>query len=1280
MATILLQAAGAALGGVFGPFGAAIGRAAGALAGSAIDRTLINGTATISGRRLADARISGAEEGAAIPRVYGTMRVGGTLIWATRFEEEVLTERSGGKAGGARVESFSYYGNFAFGICEGPIAGVRRVWVDGRELDLTTVEMRLYRGTATQGPDPLIEAKQGTGAAPAYRNLAYAVFERLPLDGYGNRVPLVQFEVMRVTGRLERQIRAVTMIPGSSEYGYDPAIVSDVPEPGTRRLINRNVLHGVSDWSASLDELQALCPNLERVALVVSWFGTDLRAGHCRIRPGVETATRTGASKAWSVSGIARGAAHRVSDSDGAPAYGGTPSDDSVVAAIADLKARGLKVYLYPFVMMDVAAGNSLPNPYGGTGQPAYPWRGRISCHPAPGETGTADRTAAARLQVEDFCGTIGPGDFVVSAASVRATGADEGFRRLVLHYAHLAAVAGGVDGFIIGSEMRGLTRVRDDDGRFPFVEALMALADDVRGIVGPGTALTYAADWSEYAGYQPAGEEGVLLFNLDPLWAHAAIDAVGIDNYLPLADWRDADRGTGNPDGFLHAEDGAAMGRQILAGEYYDWYYKTSADRTNRIRTPITDGLAGKPWVFRAKDIPGWWANPHYGRGPAGEDESPSPWIPGSKPVWFTEIGCPAIDKGANQPNVFTDPKSSESFVPHFSSGARADAMQRRFLEAALGFWQGDEAPAGCVDPDHVFVWTWDARPAPAFPDDTALWSDGANWRTGHWLNGRLGTGTAADVIAAILADHGFSRGEVTRVAGDLGGYVQAALASARDMLEPLMAALSIDAVDRAGRLALRSPLALAEPPLALAVLAETEGEALVEATRTHGGDDASAAVIDHLDAARDHEQATTRAVAPAPDNARVLRLSLPAVLHEDAAGGAVEDALRLHQLARTHIRCSLSPDRIALEAGDLVRLSDGPAGPFIVTRIEEGARRVVEARAFQPASGRAKRPAAPPARPRRGAARGYAPVVHLLDLPHLSGAVTDSARIAVFARPWRTTIVSASPLTEGYRRRVVLRRPARIGRLVEALGPGASGRFDHGQAIELDLYQGAVSSADRMAVLNGDNRLAIRAGNGAFEVVGFLGAEEVAAGRFRLTGLLRGLSGTEDAMRAGAAPGAEIVVLDNAVQALGIEPEEAGQPLNWIVQAHGGAGPPTGPFAFAGGLRALTPLSPVHLRAQRTAGGDIALGWIRRARIDADHWLDGDIALDEPVEAYRVEVLDGTAVKRSFEVPASSAVYTMAQELADFGDARTSLTFRVRQRGAKVALGLPAVATCLL
>src|SRR5690606_39035194 len=140
---------------------------------------------------------------------------------------------------------------------------------------------------------------------------------------------------------------------------------------------------------------------------VVGWFGDDLRCGHCTVRPKVEIANKVTAPNAWMVHGLTRGTAAVVTTALGRPAYGGTPSDDSIARAIRDLKRRGMSVVFYPFLFMDIPSGNALPGPWtGGVGQPAYPWRGRITCDPAPGRPGTVDQTAAAASQVAAFFGT----------------------------------------------------------------------------------------------------------------------------------------------------------------------------------------------------------------------------------------------------------------------------------------------------------------------------------------------------------------------------------------------------------------------------------------------------------------------------------------------------------------------------------------------------------------------------------------------------------------------------------------------------------------------------------------------------------------------------------------------------------------------------------------------------------------------------------------------------------------------------------------------------------
>nr|WP_230531856.1 hypothetical protein [Microvirga roseola] len=327
MATLVLQTVGSVVGGMIaGPFGAMAGRALGGLAGAAIDKALLGGSETkhVEGPRLKEIDGLTSTEGAPIPRVYGRARIGGQLIWATRLKEVASAERSGSQGGKGTggpktvTTTYSYFANLAVGLCEGRIAHVRRVWADGREVDLSTVTMRVHKGSETQDPDPLIVAKEGAADAPAYRGLACVVFERLPLADFGNRVPQFAFEVLRPVGGLSR------VIPGASEFGYDTLPVTQMLDLGRTVPENRHQWQRRTDVAASHDALEALCPNLKRVSLVVSWFGDDLRAGSCRIEPRVDVTAKTTDGAAWSVAGVTREEAKPVSLVKGSPAYGGT--------------------------------------------------------------------------------------------------------------------------------------------------------------------------------------------------------------------------------------------------------------------------------------------------------------------------------------------------------------------------------------------------------------------------------------------------------------------------------------------------------------------------------------------------------------------------------------------------------------------------------------------------------------------------------------------------------------------------------------------------------------------------------------------------------------------------------------------------------------------------------------------------------------------------------------------------------------------------------------------
>ncbi len=245
MATLILSTAGAAVGTALGgPIGGVVGRALGAAAGGAIDGALLGGRAGprhVEGPRLADVAGLTSTEGDPVPRVYGRARIGGTLIWATRPLEVANTtvERagSGAKGGGGQKTvrtAYAYFANLAVGLCEGEIACVRRIWADGRELDQTGLTLRVHRGGADQAPDPLVVAKEGAENAPAYRGLAYVVFEGLPLADFGNRIPQFAFEVVRPVNGLAPLVRAIDLIRGRASSGWTPPSSRSISASGGR--------------------------------------------------------------------------------------------------------------------------------------------------------------------------------------------------------------------------------------------------------------------------------------------------------------------------------------------------------------------------------------------------------------------------------------------------------------------------------------------------------------------------------------------------------------------------------------------------------------------------------------------------------------------------------------------------------------------------------------------------------------------------------------------------------------------------------------------------------------------------------------------------------------------------------------------------------------------------------------------------------------------------------------------------------------------------------------
>jgi hypothetical protein len=485
-------------------------------------------------------------------------------------------------------------------------------------------------------------------------------------------------------------IGGVHLLPATGEFAYDT-----LPHTGARPSEPQQALNTFyapggtkTDCSFAIDQLQAAHPECTTVSVVCAWFGDSLDASSCRIYPStnyIGGSFQKGAAGSyspdiWRVSGLNQGSSGLIplpNASDGSAVYGGTPSDPSIVRCIRDLKARGFKVLFYPFILM-TAAG--------------YPWRGRITYGP--------DASAAATNAVNAFLGSASRMAFAPDPVNLTVaysgSPTDYSYRRMILHYAWLCAVAGGVDLFLIGSELRGLELLRgpawtkagttDASGYalwdYPFVAGLGALAADVRAIfdsqgltrstVSPSNLIAYSADWSDWMGFQHPDQNGQWP-HLDVLWANPNIDVVGLDNYLPLSDWTTGDGGLDAASWLAPAPSGAwppspttmnglglsgpptpyslaYLKGNIEGGEKFNWWYANGTNAGRGLDPNGSDLIVSEPQgdrltqsrsafyagqeILANKQFRWWWKNVHQAIYDSGDGQG---WIPhGPQTQWF--------------------------------------------------------------------------------------------------------------------------------------------------------------------------------------------------------------------------------------------------------------------------------------------------------------------------------------------------------------------------------------------------------------------------------------------------------------------------------------------------------------------------------------------------------------------------------------------------------------------------------------------------------------------
>jgi len=639
-------------------------------------------------------------------------------------------------------------------------------------------------------------------------------------------------------------------------------------------------------------------------------------------------------------------------------------------------------------------------------------------------------------------------------------------------------------------------------------------------------------------------------------------------------------------------------------------------------------------------------------------------------------ELGCPAVDKGSNQPNVFLDPKSAESRAPHFSTGARDDLIQRRAIETVLDYWAPEQGrnPVSPIyggpmlDLARSHVWCWDARPFPEFPARTDIWSDGGNWRRGHWLTGRAGQSSLSAVVTDIARRAGLDALDARQLDGVLAGYVINRPQRARDAIASLGAVFGFTLVDQS-RGAACLPLSPVSAPVMLDADQLPEGADGAVYTRAPLEDAPADAQLVIIGDEGDYAPAAVSARGLDHVTDGLISVQAPILADRAQAQNWARDLLARARVDGESLSAALPPSLARLEAGDPIQMHEGDSPLWRLDALNGIASRTAQLGPVLGGLATVSGPEPQTATEPRAAGR---PLVRLLDLP--LGAEEEAPRngllAAVWSQPWAGAVqLYAGADAQSAQARSRVNAPAQVGVLLDELAAGPEGRWRQDARLRIRLYDGAFESRSRLSVLAGANQIAVETPEG-WEVLAFEHAALEPDGAWRLTGLLRGLGGSP---APGASAGASAVTLDGAMGVLPVTDAERDAALSVIAVPQGARRSDGRARQLQAVYHAcdLRPLSPVHLKVTRTAQG-LTLDWIRRTRIGGDRWQGLDVPLGEALEAYDVALHDpnGAVIARW-----SAASPQLVLPLSELPTDLSGHSFSVRQVSERYGAGLASV-----
>ncbi len=433
----------------------------------------------------------------------------------------------------------------------------------------------------------------------------------------------------------------------------------------------------------------------------------------------------------------------------------------------------------------------------------------------------------------------------------------------------------------------------------------------------------------------------------------------------------------------------------------------------------------------------------------------------------------------------------------------------------------------------------------------------------------------------------------------------------------------------------------------------------------------------VDVLDASRDYEIGSQRARRlSAKGGPRAAKLSLPLICTASETKQIAERTLYRLWSERTYYRLFLSRRWMALDPSDVVEIDDHK---IRITQItwKNGVMQIdgVDAGADDLFSDAMAEGGESYLSSELGV---VASVLHLMDLPLLRNEDNDAGvYVAVGGNDgWGGATLWRSPDGVNFTEKSSFMQPAISGTAASTLPPSSPYYKDSAGTVQVQLYQGILSSCTETQMLNGAN-ISLLGG----EIVQFQSATLLGPGLYELGSLLRGRQGTQEECGTHRTGEAFVLLSESTLQFLPALLSQRNQSFSFRAVSLGGSIATAQNLSLTYGMKSLQPLAPVHLKASRSggAGTEMTISWVRRARMNGS-WVDYiDVPLDETQELYDLEIMDGENVIRLFEnVDVTSQVYTAAQQLADWPSGVSSqFTVNIYQISDLYGRGQKATAT---